>query len=110
MFRKAGPFHLYGSKRRSAEAQALAVVDKNWDGELNFEELCCFLAVYRGSEGFTKEEARRVAQGCAVERWWEIWWVKHGKMLETGRRCWEIWWNRCWKRMLVGMVGEWLVS
>ena len=45
----------------SAEAQALAVVDKNWDGELNFEELCCFLAVYRGSEGFTKEEARRVA-------------------------------------------------
>lgn len=36
--------------------EALGVVDKNWDGELNFEELCCFLAVYRGSEGFTKEE------------------------------------------------------
>eukprot|EP00435_Cladocopium_sp_Y103_P069268 s70_g33.t1 len=41
---------------RQMMQEALAVVDKNWDGELNFEELCCFLAVYRGSEGFTKEE------------------------------------------------------
>lgn len=36
--------------------EALTCVDKNWDNELNFEELCCFLAVYRGCEGFTKEE------------------------------------------------------
>ena len=93
----------------SAEAQALVVVDKNWDGELNFEELCCFLAVYRGSEGFTKEEARGVA---LLRRWkmvrnlvGETWkdagnWEKMlGNMVE-----------QMLERMLVRMVGEWLAS
>lgn len=45
---------------RQMMQEALAVVDKNWDGELNFEELCCFLAIYRGSEGFTKEEVENL--------------------------------------------------
>ncbi|CAJ1373729.1 unnamed protein product [Effrenium voratum] len=44
------------SPNRQMMREALSVVDKNWDGELNFEEMCCFLAVYRGSEGFTKDE------------------------------------------------------
>eukprot|EP00930_Biecheleria_cincta_P015447 TRINITY_DN12892_c0_g1_i1.p1 TRINITY_DN12892_c0_g1~~TRINITY_DN12892_c0_g1_i1.p1 ORF type:complete len:1178 (+),score=290.17 TRINITY_DN12892_c0_g1_i1:289-3534(+) len=41
---------------RQMMQEALTCVDKNWDNELSFEELCCFLAVYRGCEGFTKEE------------------------------------------------------
>ena len=47
---------------RQMMQEALGVVDKDFDGELNFEELCCFLAVYRGSEGFTKEEVESLKQ------------------------------------------------
>ncbi|CAE8634015.1 unnamed protein product [Polarella glacialis] len=36
--------------------EALFAGDKNWDAELNFEELTCFLAVYQLNEGFSKSE------------------------------------------------------
>ena len=50
--------------------EALDVVDEDGNGQLNFEEFIYFLTVYQHTEGFTKDEVRRmfdIYQGFVAE-------------------------------------------
>eukprot|EP00933_Yihiella_yeosuensis_P080805 TRINITY_DN94306_c0_g1_i1.p1 TRINITY_DN94306_c0_g1~~TRINITY_DN94306_c0_g1_i1.p1 ORF type:complete len:1130 (+),score=267.36 TRINITY_DN94306_c0_g1_i1:103-3390(+) len=55
---------------RQMMQEALTLVDKNWNAELDFNELVCFIAVYRFREGFTKDQAdtlRKEFEAVATE-------------------------------------------